>query len=211
MDEILKSQLLDTEVEYDPGVDDPWAQPAPPPDGRHQALIMLGRPAQGTEEAIQVKRQRKEGESVENASGDPYIQVPVALKILAPGSPEDGLMVFDNANSLRMRNGTTRIHEILKACGNPAPARVKLSQLVEMVEQTLGGESTTVEIETQWKAQVEVEDKKSPTGKGYKTLKTGMKNFPRNPDGIGYNHRIEAPTGEEVAAKAEVKGYYQIG
>ena len=209
--EELLQLAAETEVEYSPQVEDPWAQPAPPPDGRHQGIISLGRAAQGTDEPIQIKRQRKEGEKPEDASGDLYLQVPIALKILAPGEPYDGQYVYDNANSLKMRNGTTRLHEILKACGNPAPRQCNLLQLKELVEQTLGGENVTVEFETQWRAQVEVEDKKSPTGKGYLTLKTGMKNFPAIPGG-GYSHRIEYPkTGEEVLAKAEVKGYYSIG
>lgn len=209
--EELLALAAQTEVEYNPEVDEPWAQPAPPPDGRHQVIISLGRAAQGTDEPIQVKRQRKEGEKPEDASGDLYLQVPLALKILAPGEVYDGQYVYDNANNLKMRNGTTRLHEILKACGNPAPRQCNLLQLRDLVVNTLGGESTTVEIETQWKAQVEVEDKKSPTGKKYETLKTGMKNFPAL-EGGGHNHRIEHPkTGEEVMAKAEVKGYYPIG
>ena len=58
---------------------------------------------------------------------------------------------------------------------------------------------------------MEVEDKKSPTGKGYLTLKTGMKNFPKLESG-NYDPKIAHPkTGEEVVAKAEVKGYYPIG
>lgn len=210
MTEDQLEQLLNQEVEYNAEVEDPWAQPAPPPDGRHQAIISLGRPSQGQEEAISLRRQRKEGEKKEEATGDPFLQVPIALKILAPGSPEDGLFVYDNANTMKMRTGTTRVHEILKACGNPPPRQCSLRQLKELLLQTLGGENVTVEIETQWKAQVEVKDPKTGETK-YETLKTGMKNFPKLADG-GYNHRIEHPkTGEEIAAKAEVKGYYPIG
>lgn len=203
-------QLLSQEVEYDPQVEDPFALPAPPPDGRHQAIISLGRPAQGSDDPIQIKLQRKDGETAETASGDPYLFVPVALKILAPGEDYDGLMVYDNVSSLKMRNGTTRLHEMLKACGNPPPRQCKLSTLRDMILQTLGGGNVTVEIETQWRAQVEETDAK--TGKKeYKTLKTGMKNFPKLENG-NHDPKIAHPkTGEEVVARAEVKGYFLIG
>lgn len=211
-DQELDHLLDQAEIEYNPEVSDPWAQPAPPPDGRHQAIISLGRPSQGQEEAISLRRQRKDGEKKEDASGDPFLQVPIALRIMAPGAPEDGLFVYDNANTLKMRNGTTRVHEILKACGNPPPRQCSLRVLKEMLLATLGGENVTVEIETQWKAQVEDKDPKTGEVIKYATLKTGMKNFPKLSDGTGYNHRIDHPkTGEEIAAKAEVKGYFPIG
>ena len=201
-------QLLNQEVEYDPQVEDPFALPAPPPDGRHQAIISLGRATQG-DDPIQIKLQRKDGETAETASGDPYLFVPVALKILAPGEEWDGLMVYDNVSSLKMRNGTTRLHEMLKACGNPPPRQCKLSVLRDMINQTLGGANVTVEIETQWKAQVKETDAKGK--EEYKTLKTGMKNFPKLENG-SYDPKISHPkTQEEVVAKAEVKGYYPIG
>ena len=206
-------ELLAKEVEYDPQVEDPFALPAPPPDGRHQAIIGLGRATQG-DDPIQIKLQRKDGETAENASGDPYLFVPVALKILAPGEEWDGLMVYDNVSSLKMRNGatrtgTTRLHEMLKACGNPPPQKCSLLVLREMVNQTLGAGNVTVEIETQWKAQVKQTDAKGE--EKYKTLKTGMKNFPKLESG-NHDPKIAHPkTGEEVVAKAEVKGYYPIG
>lgn len=202
--------LLNQEVEY-AEVEDPWAQPAPPPDGRHQAIICLGKAPQGADDPIQIHRQRKEGEKKGEGTGDPYLQVPIALKIMAPGSPEDGLFVFDNANTLKMRTGTTRVHEILKACGNPPPRTCSLGYLKQMLVETLGGENVTVEIETQWRAQAEVKDPKTGEVIKYENIKTGMKNFPKNADG-SYNHRIEHPkTGEELLAKADVKGYYPIG
>lgn len=201
--------LLDQEVEYDPNVEKPWDAPAPPPDGKHSVILSLGR------DGVVAARRKKDGETKETASGDPYIMVPVVAKINEPGEPYDGLVVFDNAFSMIGRNGTSRVHEILKVVGDPAPKQCSLRELKERIEAALGG-NQSCQVETEWEASAE--DPKNPGQGKYVTAKKGMKNFPKDQDGNYIPHidyYYKDANGEScsitIPARAQIRGYYPMG
>lgn len=206
--------LLDQEVEYDPSVENPWDAPAPPPDGKHSVILSLGRSSTGGDPII-VARRRKEGETKDNATGEAYLMVPVVAKINEPGEAYDKLLVFDNAFSMIGRNGTSRIHEILKVVGDPAPKACSLRQLKELIEAALSGNASCI-VETEWEASCE--DPRKPGSKEYITVKKGMRNFPKNSAGE-YIPQIEylytdasgASQSVMVPARAQIRGYYPIG
>ncbi len=198
--------LLDQEVEYDPEVEKPFEAPPPPPDGRHAAILSLGR-GQGGNEPITVRPAKKEG-------GSPFLMVAVAAKLNEPGEAWDGLYVYDNAMSIIGRNGTSTIHEILKVAGNPAPRSTSLRDLKTRMEEVLSG-NCSVEIETEWEASCE--DPAKPGSKEYITAKRGMRNFPKDSEGnpipeIEYRYKDASGSLQSVMVKARaiIKGYYAI-
>lgn len=214
--EELERLLEAQEVEYTPDVEDPWSSAPPVPDGTHHCVIELGR--DGTSLG-QLKADGDSDAADAQRTGMIYIKVPLVLKIVAPGEPWDGQLVYDRVNTIiSRRTNTSDVHEILKAVGDPAPARMNGARLREHIEQAFAEASNAqCKVTTQWTAQVEEPDPKDKNKTRYRTVKTGMKRFPPKYDEsgktiVGYEPEIEdKPTGQMARAQAKPIRYDPLG
>jgi len=128
----------------------------------------------------------------------------VQFVIQAPGTPQDGQLVFDMCSTMIRFNGASRISTILSKMGLEAEVGQCRGHkdLVKLFEVALE-QGREVNIETEWKAQV-----KGPDGK-YKDVKVGMKNFPSDGNG-GFSPVVSVPGTGDVVAQATIKKFIAI-
>lgn len=179
---------------------DAFAGPPPPDDGDHRVKLSLGdrKVQQGT---------IKKGPS----KGQTYFMVHVQGKIM-PGDPSEGRVTFDNASTMVMQNtGTCRVAGILKALGEPIPARAKGSELARRLCELLAGEPEVVQT-TQWSGfcqdcRDEYENTGGKRGKKNGVILRGQRRFPENGNGQHLANVECKECGALVNARAEVMAY----
>lgn len=198
-------ELLNEPVEVDGSVNsEEFFRPPLPDDGDHLARLTLG------DRGIKVDRQR-EGES-RAKTGKPFLQVHLAEELIDDTGAKVGT-VFDQVTSVLMPNtGTTKLHAILDLCGDPAPARSTLGDLLAHTEAVIA-QSPQVVVTTQWEARGEDTSKPEGSKDRYYTILKGQKKFPPiigedgEPTGK-YDPEIEDPkSGEKVRAQVRVVRY----
>ena len=188
--------LMSEPVEVDGSITgEDFFQPPIPDDGDHLARLTLGDRG--------IKASRQKDKSTGQKSGKGFLMVHLAVELLDDSGNKVGV-IFDNPTSIVMESvNTSKLHAILDACGNPAPARATLGELLAHTEATLA-QSPQVEVTTQWEARY---NKGTDTDPDYKTLLKGQKKFPPKPDG-GYERIVMDPeTGERVTAQAVIRKY----
>lgn len=198
----INDPLLQQEmVEADPDADF-FEMPPPPPDDRdYQVKILLG------ERGVNVKRQTKKTDQPGHPTGPLFLNFALELRIMDPDQPWDGAPLFDNATSIVMQSsGTSLLHGILRAVGQPAAGRMDLAALRDHALGVFASEPTCL-ISGKWEAQAKDQDGK------YKTVKKGMKNFPlidpSHPE-LGHSPYAEdKQTGEAARAQFRVNKYFQ--
>ncbi len=206
MTNINDLELLNEPVEVDGSVNsEEFFRPPLPDDGDHLAVLKLG------DRGIKVDRQR-EGDS-RTKTGKPFLQVHLAEELIDDSGNKIGV-VFDQVTSVLMPNtGTTKLHAILDLCGDPAPARSTLGDLLTHTEAVIA-QAPTVVVGTQWEARGE--DTSQPEGSKdrYYTILKGQKKFPAVLDESGeptgkYDPEIDDPKhpGEKVRAQVRVVRY----
>ena len=216
--DINSLELLNEPVEVDGSVNsEAFFRPPLPDDGDHLAILKLG------DRGIKVDRQRDEsGEK----RGKPFLQVHLAEELIDATGAKVG-MAFDQVTSVLMPNtGTTKLHAILDICGDPAPARCTLGDLLAHTEQVFA-QSPRATVTTQWEASTKADSQDSvnraislglaKSGKlgvgDYYTILRGQKKFPPILDEDGkpsgkFESEIEDPVGgEKVRAQVRVLRY----
>ena len=174
MPDLNDLRLLQEPVVVDGDVSpDDFFSPPLPDDGDHLAVLHMG------DRGLRVSRQK---DDQGNRTGTPFLNVHIQAKIIDDKTGEEGISVFDNPTSIVMpSSGTSRLHMILAACGNPAPPRTTLGDLKQHVEVALA-QSPKCLITTQWQAQVNRGTQEKPD---YQTVCSGQRKFQPERDGAG--------------------------
>lgn len=203
--DINSLELLNEPVEVDGSVNsEEFFRPPLPDDGDHLAIVTLG------DRGIKVDRQR-EGDA-RTKSGKPFLNVHLALALIGDTGAKEG-MAFDQVTSVLMPNtGTTKLHAILDLCGDPAPPRCTLGELLSHAEATFA-QNPQVIVTTQWEARAEDTSKSEGSKDRYYTVLKGQHKFPPLTDDSGeptgkYNPEVADPkSGEVVRANIRVTRY----
>ena len=184
-DSTINDALLDQQVSYDPDAE--LNALNLPDDGMHIATLEVGR------DGVQVKQTKKSGA---------FIQAHVMARIQEPGASYDKAVAFDRPSSVILTNGTSFLHSMLKAGGDPAPSSTSLRDLQAQTKQFLAGKPQ-VKVRTRWEGSVikGVENGK----KFYEVVLKGQRSFPQNPDGT-YNPRFTY-NGQEGVAQVSITDY----
>lgn len=168
---------------------DPFAPPAPPPDGEYTAKLFF-----------QEKDSSKRWQVVTDDNGK-VTSLWMKVEARISGGDYDGRPVFGLASTRLNKNGTSVVAGIVKAAemGDLLTGVSTHQAQAQLAEKALAGEPL-VKIKIQWQANA-----KDGSGK-YKTYVRGMRNFPQRGD--TYNHIVRNPdTGEDVVAQAVILSY----
>jgi len=176
---------LSEQLDIEAGVD-AFAPMVPPPDGIYLASLRLGRDGW------------KQGQS---KSGQTFLMAAVDAVIAADGALYDGQVVFDNASTMVMRSGRSRVDGILEAAGRPIHGSITVSNLAKLFNSFLAGDPQ-VKVETKWRAYCAACNR---------TVKSGSKSFPINGKGQP-SPVVECPQCHaEVTAQAKIVRYLPLG
>jgi hypothetical protein len=170
---------------------DAFAFPPPPPDNTYRAKL----------KSKQVNNAPFEPKKAKN--GTLYLYTAIEARIIDPAGKQDDWPVFDNfVSTMVMENsGTSRVAGILKALGQPVPARTSHKDLIQRLIDVLAGEPE-VQITTMWEGYCETCDK---------TVVKGMKRFPKAADGDSHQANMACPKdGTEVRAQARIVKYQPV-
>jgi hypothetical protein len=215
---------------------DPYAQPAPPPDGFYRAKLKQIDVKNDKGEAVRVAQHQEmnypgggaPGVPVFLPSGKPktYVQTAVEATIIDPGGKYDNIKVYDRFFDSRInRDGGVKMLHLLKVLNRmPTPADLaarkatKLNQVIvsEFVLKALAGEPE-VDIQTQWEGQASQDDVAVIKGKGGKAPRVrGMNRFPQDPSTPGkylpdMMQEVAKAGKFNVHAQAQLAGIFPVG
>lgn len=184
MSDINNMDLMNEVVEYNPEAE--YNPVLLVPDATYTVKLELGKG--GT----QLKKAK--------STGKPYIDANISGTITDPGSKFDGFHVSGFYNSVVFASGASAIHQILKACGTPAPASCTLGDLQTLLTNTLAG-GPTIQARTRWEGST----KNSEGAENAYIRVRGMKNFDQRADG-SYNPfvTVTLADGSETTVEAKV-------
>lgn len=170
------SQQLETE-QVELGIDteaDAFDSGPPPPDGEYVAAVSVADGEKGWQEYT-------------DKSGNKYYACSLENRLVVPGDPKlDDRLVFDNfVSTMVMRNtGTCAVAGVSKALGAQVESRATALDLArQLTEVTTADPKCRIVI--RWEAQGKTGVVKENGKDEYKTVLTGMVNFPRKPDDQG--------------------------
>lgn len=198
-DDAVENQQIDMNAEI--SVDNPEAdvnEQIPPPAGDRVYPIKYSLNDAQEGGAVQAKLTK---------NGAPFLNVFLKGNIIAEGA-DDGFPVSRYMNTIQNRTGTSTVHYFLLCAGEPVLTKMSLQRLQDKIEEVLATNPTVLGL-CDWRAQYPDGTTNPKNGKAnYKTLKEGMKNFPKSKDESGktvYNHILESPKdGSKVSARLEV-------
>lgn len=127
------------------------------------------------------------------------------------GTPNNNKRVFGRVNTITFDGKNEMAFIILQALGgkNNPEAKAYVESLKSHVDlakafkRILSG-NPIIQIETKWKARHNFGTKDEPD---YRTVLSGMVNFPKNPDGT-YRHIVNQKGVGEVVAQPEIQDYF---
>jgi hypothetical protein len=130
----------------------------------------------------------------------PCVEANVMGTIIAPGDKINGFRVSDFISSYIFESsGTSTLHRLLTAVGNPAPATQSARQLQAQVDSTFQ-QPGQGRARIRWEASVKNSDGATPA---YLRVR-GMKHFPQNPDG-SYSPFVDFTLGDGTVVNVEAK------
>lgn len=138
--------------------------------------------------------------------GAPFLNVFLKGNIIAEGV-DDNFPIRRYMNTIQNRTGNSDVHYFLYCAGEPVANKMSLEDLKNKIEEVLASNPTVLGL-CDWRAQYPDGTKNAKGKDNYKTLREGMKNFPKGKDENGktvYNHILENPRdGSKVSARLEV-------
>lgn len=196
LDQLDETQVSEI-VEINPDLN---ALEAPPPveDGTWRTKLL---PLDTSAIEVKTTNPKKGG------NPQPFIGFRFSGAVISEGTPNNNKRIFGRVNTL-VFDGKSEIAQYIKiAKGDTPEARALVRTLDNYVKlsksfrDTLAAEPI-IKVKTKWVAQAkDTDDKGNVT---YRTVLSGMKNFPPKPGG-GFEHIIlDKKSGQEVAAQAVI-------
>lgn len=172
---IFNQQLETEQVEL--GIDteaDAFDSGPPPPDGTYVAAVSVSDGEKGWQE-------------YKDKNDNKYYACSLENRLVVPGDPKlDDSVVFDNfVSTMVMRStGTCAVAGVSKALGAQVESRATALDLARQLTEITKADPKC-RIETRWEAQGKTGVVKDNGKDEYKTVLTGMQNFPRTVNGQG--------------------------